>query len=195
MARPRSPKIRIGRRRSRSTHTPAGSPIRMNGRNSIVPRRPIWNALARRSRIAVSGSASSVTCEPSWLTVSADHSLMKSRWRHRLLTGRRSLGPATALLLTSRRLPAQSRIFGPREGSQRDMHGTRSRGPFAFGACGISIDHGGEALTELDQFVGREMGLEAEERARLLPDPRLLRLSRQILRKDPLLDRDPLATP
>ena len=36
IARPRSPTIRIGRRRRRSTQTPAGRLSRMNGRNSIV---------------------------------------------------------------------------------------------------------------------------------------------------------------
>ena len=43
IARPRSPTIRIGRRRRRSTQTPAGRLSRMNGRNSIVVSRPNSN--------------------------------------------------------------------------------------------------------------------------------------------------------
>src|SRR5258706_11049517 len=125
---------------------------------------------------------------------------MKSRWRQRLLAGcssgwRWSLGAAMVLLPTNRRLPAQSRIFGPRECGERKMYGARPRGPLAFGARGVTLDQRGNALTDLDQFFGREIGLEAVEGARFLPLAGLLRLSRQILRKDSLLDRDPLPTP
>src|SRR5918996_4457349 len=79
-ARPKSPAIRIGRRGSRSTHTPAGSVKRMKGRNSIVPSAATSKALASSTRMATSGSASCETCVPNWLIVSADQSLRKSRW-------------------------------------------------------------------------------------------------------------------
>ena len=57
-ARPKSPMMRIGRRGSRSTHTPAGSVKMMKGRNSTVPRTATSKALASSTRIATSGSAS-----------------------------------------------------------------------------------------------------------------------------------------
>ena len=60
----RRPTIRIGLRRSRSTQTPAGRLIRMNGRNSITPRRATSNALTSSVMIATSGSASCEICEP-----------------------------------------------------------------------------------------------------------------------------------
>src|SRR5512136_2496273 len=83
-ARPRSPAMRIGRRRRRSTQTPAGRPRRMNGRKAIVPRSATSNGVATSTTIATSGRASCVTCVPTWLTVSAVHSLRKSGWRQRL---------------------------------------------------------------------------------------------------------------
>ena len=60
---------RIGRRRSRSTQTPAGSVKRRNGRNSIVPRSATWNALASSTMMAAIGSASAEIWLPNWLMV------------------------------------------------------------------------------------------------------------------------------
>ncbi len=92
---PRSPAIRIGRRGRRSTHTPAGSVNRMNGRNSTVPSAATWKADASSTRTAASGSASWETCVPNWLTVSADHSLRKSAWRQRPPVGHIRLAIST----------------------------------------------------------------------------------------------------
>ena len=47
-ARPRSPTMRIGRRRRRSTQTPAGRLSRMNGRNSIVAEQRRTRTASRR---------------------------------------------------------------------------------------------------------------------------------------------------
>ena len=57
-AREASPKMRIGRRRSRSTQTPAGSAKRMNGRKPSTPRSENSNALAWRPTAASHGIAS-----------------------------------------------------------------------------------------------------------------------------------------
>ena len=48
-ARPRSPTMRMGRRRRRSTQAPAGRLNRMNGRNSIVPSSATSKGVASRS--------------------------------------------------------------------------------------------------------------------------------------------------
>jgi hypothetical protein len=80
-ARPRSPAIRIGRRGSLSTHTPAGREIRRNGANSTTSNAETSNALTSRVITATSGSARPVTCDPNWLIVSADHSFRKSPCR------------------------------------------------------------------------------------------------------------------
>src|SRR5262249_50416502 len=85
--RPRSVAMRIGRRGRRSTQTPTGSPSSANGRNSTVERIPTWKALALNTRIAVSGRARSVTCEPRRLTVWPNHRRMKSGCRQRLRGG------------------------------------------------------------------------------------------------------------
>ncbi len=79
--------IRIGRRRSRSTHTPAGRLSRMNGRNSIVVSRPNSNALTWSTVAAISGSASWVIAVPKTEIVSAVHSFRKSGWCSRLRRG------------------------------------------------------------------------------------------------------------
>jgi hypothetical protein len=81
IARPRSPAIRMGRRRRRSTQTPAGSEKRRNGRNSIVPRSATSNGGACSTRIATVGIARRLTWVPNWLIVSADQSFRKSGWR------------------------------------------------------------------------------------------------------------------
>jgi hypothetical protein len=83
-ARTTSPRMRIGLRRIRSTQTPAGRLRRMNGRNSIAPRRPNSNGVTFSVVAAISGSASSVIWVPKTLIVSAVHSFTKSRWRRRL---------------------------------------------------------------------------------------------------------------
>ena len=70
--------MRIGRRGIRSTHTPAGRLMRMNGANSITPSSATSKALTSSVMIATSGRASPVTCEPTWLIVSADQSFRKS---------------------------------------------------------------------------------------------------------------------
>jgi hypothetical protein len=68
----------IGRRRRRSTQAPAGRVNRMNGRNSIVPRRATSNGETSRIRTATSGIASALTWEPKTLIVSAVQSFRKS---------------------------------------------------------------------------------------------------------------------
>ena len=80
-ARPKSPAIRIGLLRNRSTQTPAGSVKRMNGRKLSVPSRATSKALASSTTIATNPMARSSTAPPNWLIVSADHSFRKSGWR------------------------------------------------------------------------------------------------------------------
>ena len=53
--------IRMGRRGSRSTHTPAGNPISANGSNCRVARAPTCNAEACSQRMATIGKAKPVT--------------------------------------------------------------------------------------------------------------------------------------
>src|SRR5204862_909213 len=83
IARPASPTIRIGRRASRSTHTPAGSAKRRNGSCSKIVSAATAKALACRTKIAASGSASRLNCEPNSLIVCPAQSLRKSPWRQR----------------------------------------------------------------------------------------------------------------
>lgn len=61
----------------------------------MVESRPTWRVEACSPVIATSGSASRLTWLPKRLTVSADHSRMKSRCRQRL---RRSSEPAMPYL-------------------------------------------------------------------------------------------------
>src|SRR5262245_49981945 len=75
--------MRIGRRRSRSTQTPAGRLNNTNGRNASVPNRANSKGLTSRSRTATSGTARCETCVPKWLIVSAHHNLRKSGSRHK----------------------------------------------------------------------------------------------------------------
>ena len=82
-----SPAMRIGRRRSRSTQTPAGRLNRMNGRNSIVVSRPNSKGVTSRVVAAMSGRASCVIELPNTEIVSAVQSLRKSGWRRRLRLG------------------------------------------------------------------------------------------------------------
>src|SRR2546426_10309973 len=122
--------IRMGRRRRRSTHAPAGRPNRMNGRNSKVPSSPTSNAFAFNSKMAISGSPSSVTWVPSWLIVSAVHSFRKSGWRHKLRGAGRNRGfePAaagepsplsTGLAPSGRGAALRSLVEGPRDRHER----------------------------------------------------------------------------
>ena len=76
-ARPRSPTMRMGRRRRRSTQAPAGRLNRMNGRNSMVPSRATSKGVAPSRTMATSGIASRLTCVPNWLMVSADPQLQE----------------------------------------------------------------------------------------------------------------------
>src|SRR5438093_8947932 len=76
--------MRIGRRRSLSTHTPAGSVKRMNGSISKKNRSDASNVVAPSVRIAIVGIAIVLTWLPNRLIVAADHSLRKSRWWMRL---------------------------------------------------------------------------------------------------------------
>ena len=68
----------IGRRRSRSTQTPAGSVKSRNGRNSTVPSKATWNALASSTTMAAIGSANAEIWLPNWLIVWPAQSLRKS---------------------------------------------------------------------------------------------------------------------
>src|SRR5262245_50406426 len=83
MARPRSPTMRIGRRRTRSIHAPAGKVKRMKGRNSIVPSSANWKASTWRTRAATNGIANALICDPKTLIDWAVHSLRKLAWRQR----------------------------------------------------------------------------------------------------------------
>src|SRR5690242_7116399 len=87
--RPTSPTISTLRRRSRSTHTPAGSVKRRKGRNSTVPSAATANGDACSSLIAMVGSASCEIDEPNWLIVWPVHIFMKSLCDHRAPDGLR----------------------------------------------------------------------------------------------------------
>src|ERR687895_676862 len=89
-----SPRIRIGRRGSRSTQTPAGSEMSRNGANSTTKIADTWNGVASRVMIATSGRAKPPICEPNWLIVSADQSFRKSPCRQRPLCGQSLRMPA-----------------------------------------------------------------------------------------------------
>src|SRR4029077_17259761 len=88
-ARPRSPAIRIQRRRQRSTQTPAGSVMSRKGRNTTVSSAATWNGLASSVRTATVGIASWETCEPNSLIVWPVQSLRKSRCDQRAPPGLR----------------------------------------------------------------------------------------------------------
>src|SRR5579864_195908 len=91
-ARALSPTMRIWRRRSRSTQTPAGSAKRMNGRKPSTPRSENSIGLAWRPTAASHGIASCDTCEPSSLIDWPVQSLTKSGCDHRPPRGLR-IGP------------------------------------------------------------------------------------------------------
>src|SRR5918994_2029147 len=82
-ARPTSATTISGRRRIRSIQIPAGSAKSKNGSVSIAASAATANVLASRTRMAVSGSAISVTCVPIVLIVCAPQSFRKSRCAQR----------------------------------------------------------------------------------------------------------------
>ena len=83
-ARARSLLIRIRRRGSRSTQTPAGRVKSSQGKNEIVSMRANSKGLAWRTRTAITGIAIWLIDVPNRLTVAAVQILMKSGWRQRL---------------------------------------------------------------------------------------------------------------
>src|SRR3954447_26892222 len=88
-ARPKSLMIMSGRLRIRSMKTPAGIARKTNGRTAAARSSATSRALACRTKSAASGSASTLTLEPSWLTAFAVQSLTKPRSRQRSLRGRK----------------------------------------------------------------------------------------------------------
>lgn len=80
-ARTRSAVSITGRRGSRSTHTPAGSPSSRKPSVSAMVSRPISNGVAASVTAASSGTAVIPTNMPSWLAVSPAHSRRKSAWK------------------------------------------------------------------------------------------------------------------
>src|SRR5438034_7571230 len=81
----------MGRRRSRSTQTPAGSANRMNGMKPSTPRSENSNGETCRSTAASQGIASAEIWVPNSLTDCPVHSFMKSAWLQRPAVGRRGL--------------------------------------------------------------------------------------------------------
>ncbi len=81
-ARIMSVQIRIGRRRSRSTHAPATRPTSSTARLAEMTSTASWSGPAPSTRSATSGSAVRVTTDPSWDTVWPVHSLTKSACFH-----------------------------------------------------------------------------------------------------------------
>jgi hypothetical protein len=71
--------ISTGRRRRRSSHTPANSDKRITGTNRSAFSTPTSNTVAFSVRIATSGIANWVTSVPISETDSPAHSLTKSR--------------------------------------------------------------------------------------------------------------------
>src|SRR3954466_9527423 len=69
--------------------TPAGIARKTNGRPAAARSSATSRALAWRTKRAASGSASTLTLEPSWLTAFAVQSLTKPRARPRALRGRK----------------------------------------------------------------------------------------------------------
>lgn len=77
----------------------------MKGRNSTVPRSPIWRGVAWSMTIATSGIASWLTWVPNWLIVSPVHSFMKSGWCQRLGRGEAFAISVSLLILRAARPP------------------------------------------------------------------------------------------
>ena len=79
--RPMSVPIRIGRRRMRSTQTPANRPSTRVGTIRAADRMPIWKGVALSAMTAAKPIATSPIRVPNIETVSPVHSFMKSAWR------------------------------------------------------------------------------------------------------------------
>src|SRR5712691_7463076 len=115
-ARPTSPMIKSGRRRSRSTHTPAGSAKKRNGSCSKIVSAATANARAWRILIAAIGSASSVIWEPNSLTDCPPQSLRKSEWRQSPPVGQlvfrllRAMEPLTVIARRAGIVEARHRV-------------------------------------------------------------------------------------
>src|SRR5437879_5649255 len=90
-ARPASPMIRIGRRRRRSTYTPAGSAKRMNGRKPSTPSSENASGEACSWVAASNGIARPEICEPNSLIDWPDQSFTKSVLFQSPPDGRRNL--------------------------------------------------------------------------------------------------------
>src|SRR6266508_1213866 len=84
-----------GRRRTRSTQTPANRPSSSSGAAPAAPSSPICSGDAPSTRIAVYGSASRVTVDPNRETVWPAHSRIKSWWRHKPPKRDRAPSPAS----------------------------------------------------------------------------------------------------
>src|SRR6266542_3000990 len=112
-ARPRSAAISTGRRRSRSTQTPAGRPISTNGRNSMVESRPTWKVEVCRAVIAISGRASRLTWLPMRLCL--DQELTNKQLAERL-------GKDPGTLLHHVRILVKAGFLAPGE-SRNGAHG------------------------------------------------------------------------
>ena len=97
-ARPKSLMIMSGRLRIRSMKTPAGIARNTNGRAAAARSSATSRALAWSTKSAASGSASTLTFEPSWLTAFAVQSLTKPRSRQSSLRGRNLRRPQLRLL-------------------------------------------------------------------------------------------------
>src|SRR5437870_8751015 len=204
--RPRSPMIRIGLRRRRSTQAPAGRPNRMNGRNSAVPSSPTSKALASSSRIAISGNPNSVTWVPSWLIVSAVHSFRNAGWRHRLRGPGRNrrfeIGaagepspPATgfAPFRFRPRLWRPGLLRPPLDGPG-DRHERRVDSFGSFGrmlALPIRLEHLLDLLSDADQLVGSDPGVRLLERRGLAPHGLEPMLAGEEVADHPLVVLDP----
>src|SRR5205807_6631684 len=78
-----------GRRRRRSTQTPAGRLKSAKGRRSTTLRAATSKVDARTTKMAASGRARPVTSDPNWLTLCADQSRRKSRFCQSGPRGRR----------------------------------------------------------------------------------------------------------
>ena len=82
-ARPISAHTRIGRRRTRSTHTPATRPKSRLGREPAAASNPICEGVALRTSTAVSGSATAVMAVPAPEVTWATHRRRNAGFRHR----------------------------------------------------------------------------------------------------------------
>ncbi len=82
-ARTRSARSISVRRRIRSTHTPAGSPMTRKATVSAAVSSPIWNGVAASTVAASSGITVCPANAPTWLAVSPAQRRRKSAWKNR----------------------------------------------------------------------------------------------------------------